>query len=396
MLLYGPPDFIIKAIWILLTILIFLTIYYLINIGNNYVNNKKQINITNKNIGFILLSLIIAYSLYKFFNRYTFLYDIFITVIASIIIAYAINPLINKLEKKNINRLEGVLIVYISIVAVFLILAFLVIPKSGRELKRLVNDLPKYFEELSSLFDGIYTKYYSTLGDLPPIFQGIETAVMDNIVNLEIFISNALKGFVAGAIGMASKVVSIILTPILTLYFLVDKDYFKEKIIKMIPDRYRKDVLKLSNSIDFSLSQFIKGRLIMSLYVGVATTIMLFILGIDFAIVIGFITGLFDIVPYIGPLMGFIPAVFFAFISKPIKAIWVSIFFIFIQWAENNILGPKIIGENMGMHPMVILLSIIVGGGIFGVFGMFISVPIVAISKIIFLYIRENKREELG
>lgn len=396
MLLYGPPDFIIKAIWILLTILIFLTIYYLINIGNNYVNKKKQINITNKNIGFILLSLIIAYSLYKFFNRYTFLYDIFITVIASIIIAYAINPLINKLEKKNINRLEGVLIVYISIVAVFLILAFLVIPKSGRELKRLVNDLPKYFEELSRLFDGIYTRYYSTLGDLPPIFQGIETAVMDNIVNLEIFISNALRGFVAGVIGMASKVVSIILTPILTLYFLVDKNYFKEKIIKMIPDRYRKDVLKLSNSIDFSISQFIKGRLIMSLYVGVATTIMLFILGIDFAIVIGFITGLFDIVPYIGPLMGFIPAVFFAFISKPIKAIWVSIFFIFIQWAENNILGPKIIGENMGMHPMVILLSIIVGGGIFGVFGMFISVPIVAISKIIFLYIRENKREELG
>lgn len=393
MLLYGPPDLFIKALWILLIILIFLIIYYLINIGNNYVENHKKISISNRNILLLFLVLIIVYGLFKFFNKYTFLYDIFITVVGSIIIAYAINPIINKLEKRNINRLEGVLIVYISILAVFLILAFLVIPKSGKELKRLVNDLPRYIEELSDLFDGLYTKYYSTLGDLPPIFQGIETAVMDNIINLESFISNTLRSFVGGIINMASKVVSIILTPILTLYFLVDKDYFKEKIIRAIPEKFRREVLELSNSIDISLSQFIKGRLIMSLYVGVATTIMLFILGIDFAIVIGFITGLFDIVPYIGPLMGFLPAVFFAFISKPLKALWVSIFFIFIQWAENNILGPKIIGENMGMHPMTILLSIIIGGGIFGVFGMFISVPIVAISKIIYLYFTENKRE---
>lgn len=392
MLLPGPPDFFIKAIWILMTLLLSLIIYYLINIGNNYVSDQKRINIKNRNILLVLVLLVFSYSLFKFFNKYTFLGDILVTVIASAVIAYALNPLINKLERKNINRLEGVLIVYISILAIFFILAFLVIPKSGREIRRLVNDLPKYFEQLSDLFDGIYTKYYSTLGGLPPIFQGIETVVMDNIVNLENFISGALQGFVGGVIGMASKVVSIVLTPILTLYFLVDKDYFKDKVTSLIPMKYRKDVLRISNSIDISLSQFIKGRLIMSLYVGVATTIVLFLLGIDFAIVIGFITGLFDIVPYIGPFMGFLPAVFFAFISKPIKAIWVSLLFVLIQWVENNILGPKVIGENMGMHPIIILLSIIVGGGIFGVFGMIISVPIVAIGKIIYTYIMEKKK----
>ncbi len=392
MQLPGPPDFFIKAIWVLMTLLLSLIIYYLVNIGNNYVSDQKQINIKNKNIILTLVFLVLSYIMYKFLNKYTFIGDILVTVIASAVIAYALNPLINKLEKKNINRLEGVLIVYISILGIFFILAFLVIPKSGRELKRLVNDLPKYFEQLSDLFDGIYTRYYSTLGDLPPIFQGIETVVMDNIVNLENFISGALQGFVGGVIGMASKVVSIVLTPILTLYFLVDKDYFKEKAAKLIPFKYREDVLRVSNSIDISLSQFIKGRLIMSLYVGVATTIMLFLLGIDFALVIGFITGLFDIVPYIGPFMGFLPAVFFAFIAKPIKALWVSLIFVLIQWVENNILGPKVIGENMGMHPIVILLSIIIGGGIFGVFGMIISVPLVAIGKIIYSYIKEIRK----
>lgn len=254
-------------------------------------------------------------------------------------------------------------------------------------------NLPDYFEQMSKMIDNIYTRYYSTLGGLPPMFQGIEAVVMENIVKLENIIADGMKNFVGGIINAASKVVSIVLTPILTLYFLVDKDYFKEKIEKLIPLKYRKDILYLASTIDFSLSKFIKGRLLMSLYVGIATSIMLFILGIEFPVVIGFITGLFDIVPYIGPFVGYLPAVFFAAVSKPIKAVWVSILFVIIQWVENNILAPKIIGENMGMHPMIILLSIIIGGGIFGVFGMIISVPFVAIVKIIFLFILEKRKD---
>ena len=128
----------------------------------------------------------------------------------------------------------------------------------------------------------------------------------------------------------------------------------------------------------------------MSLYVGVVTTIVLLFMGIEFAFVIGFITGVADIIPYIGPLLGFVPAVFFAYMSRPIKVVWVIIFFLFIQWAENNILAPKIIGENLGMHPLVILLSIVIGGGVFGVFGMILSVPIVAVFRILYKFFKEK------
>lgn len=391
MLLNGPPDFFIKALWILLTILLFLIIYYLVNIGNRFVTEKKAIEINNKQIISTLVVLIILYGLYRFFLAYPFLKDIVVTILVSMGIAYALNPIINSLEKRKINRLEGVLIVYLSILLIFLVLALLVIPKSGRELKKLATNLPSYFEQLTELIDGLYTRYYFTFGDLPPIFQGIEAVVMESIINLENVVGNALKGFVGGIINAASKVVSIILTPILTLYFLVDKEYFKDRLKRAMPEKYRHDILHLARLIDRSLSQFIKGRLIMSLYVGVMTTILLFILRVDFAIVIGFITGLFDIVPYIGPFIGFLPAVFFAAISKPIKSLWVAIFFVLIQWTENNILGPKIIGDNLGMHPMIILLAIIVGGGVFGVFGMIISVPMVAIFRIVVTYIMEKR-----
>lgn len=392
MILPGPPDFLLKAVWALLSILLLLIIYYLINIGNGFISAKNRIEISNRNLFRVLLFLIILYFLMKLFSKYSFLSDMVYTIIVSVIIAYALNPIINYLERKNINRLQGVLIVYLSIVAIIIVLAISVIPKSSQEIKRLVNNLPLYFEQLSRIMDNIYTKYNLVLGGLPPMFQGVEAVIMDNIIKLETAIGDSLKNFVGGILNVASKVVSIVLTPILTLYFLIDKDYFKKKLVNLIPEKYRNDTLYLASTIDTSLNQFIRGRLLMSLYIAVATTIMLFIMRIDFAVVIGVITGLFDIVPYIGPFLGYLPAVFFASISKPIKAVWVSIFFVFIQWVENNVLAPKIIGENMGMHPMLILLSIIIGGGIFGVFGMILSVPLVAIIRIIYMFFKEKRK----
>ena len=396
MIISKIPDFVLKAIFVLIMVLLTFVIYYLVNIGNNFVIERKRINLNNKKIIIAMLSVILLYFFTMLLRKYSFLSDIFVTIIASIIIAYALNPIIDKFERMNIKRYYGVFIVYLSIVALIIILAFTVIPNSGREIRRLVSNLPMYFEQLSDIIDNFYTRYYSTLGDLPPIFQGIESIIMDNIVKLENLISDSLTSFVGVIIAVASKIVSIILAPILVLYFLVDKEYFKGITKKLIPIKYRSDILYLASIIDTSLKQFIKGRLLMSLYAGVMTTIMLLILRIDFPFVIGFITGLADIIPYIGPFLGYVPAVFFAAISNgksiPIKALWVSVFWVLIQWTENNLVAPKIIGENMGMHPMIILLSIIIGGGVFGVFGMLLSVPIVAIFRIVVKYIIDRKK----
>jgi len=158
-----------------------------------------------------------------------------------------------------------------------------------------------------------------------------------------------------------------------------------------IPAKYKEDCRKLCFEIDDSLSKFVRGKIIMAAYVGIATSIVLLIMGIDFAIVIGFITGIADIIPYIGPFLGFLPAVFFAYLISPLKAIWIALFFVCIQWAENNILAPKVIGETTGIHPLIILISIIIGGGIFGVLGMILAVPVVAILIILFKFI-SNRR----
>lgn len=393
MIISKIPDFVLKSIFVLIMILLALVIYYLINIGNKHVSEGKKLVINNKKILIVIFSVILLYSFTMLLRRYQFISDIFTTIIASIIIAYALNPIIDLLERKNIKRSFGVFIVYLSIAALIIILAVKVIPNAGNALRTLIANLPSYVEQLSAFIDSLYTGYYSALGGLPPVFEGFEGAIMDYIVKLEDLISESLSSLVGGVILVASKIVSLVLTPILVLYFLVHKKYFKEIVKKLIPRKYRDDTLYLASVIDVSLKQFIKARLIMSLYVGVLTAIVLKIMGIDFAITIGIITGLADIVPYIGPFLGYIPAVFFAAISDPIKIIWISILWVFIQWTENNVLAPKVIGENMGIHPLIILLSIIIGGGIFGVFGMILAVPLVAIFKIVTLYIIDKNRQ---
>lgn len=393
MLIKSPPLFLIQVVWILSSILLLLIVYYLINIGNNYIPEKKRIRLNIKKVLPIIVVLLSLYIFRNILKGYPILSDTFFTVILSIILAYIFNPLVNKLENKGLKRMYAVLLIYLIIVGVLFIIAFLVIPRSSREIRRLVVNLPIYFQSISEFIDNMYRKYYSTLGDLPPMFQGLENVVVQNIAKIEDVIMSTLTAFVSGVIGAFSKIISVILTPILTLYFLVDKEFFIERAKKAIPRKYKKDVLLLANKIDKSLILFVRGRLIMALSVGLATTVALLIMGIDFALVIGFITGVADVIPYIGPFLGFVPAVLFAYASSPIKAVWVIIFFLLIQWLENNVLGPKILGETIGLHPLIVLLSIIIGGALFGVAGMIFSVPIVGIGRILFAFIKDKLKK---
>lgn len=393
MLINPPPDFFVKAVWALLTLLLLLIIYYLINIGNNFIPEKKRIRVSNSKLIPLIGVLLILYFISFIMKRYTLISDLFYTIILSAILAYILNPLVFYFEKKGMKRLYGVITVYLIILGLLFILAFLVVPNSSREIGKLINNLPDYIENMKTFVAGINEAYKSSMGNLPPIFSSIEKSIVENITRIESILGTGITRFVEGFIKSISRIISYILTPVLTFYFLVDKEFFKSKIKEAIPYKHKDEVLNLAGKIDESISLFLRGRLLMAAFVGVSTSIFLMIMGIDFAIVIGFITMIADIIPYIGPFLGFMPAVIFAFIASPIKALWVGLFFIIIQWVENNIVGPKILGDSTGMHPLTILLAIIVGGAVFGVMGMIISVPLISILKIFYFHFRDKLRE---
>lgn len=388
MIINTPPSLFINLVWILSTLLLAMVVYYLINIGNQYVPKNKAIKYNTKVILWVILSLFGIYFVMLLFRRYTLVADTFYTIILSIIVAYFLNPLVNFFERKGLKRIFATISVYLIIVAVISILTVSVLPRTGRELRRLGTNFPNYVANVSAWLSSIYSGYSHTIGEMPELLQTIEDVFSQNIQKIQSSLANGIERFVMSLIGLFTKIISWILLPIVTFYFLLDKDYFIKKFRNIIPAKHKEETFQLLREIDKAMSQFIRGRLLMAVLVGIATTIFLFIMGVEFAIVIGFITGIADIIPYIGPFIGFVPAVIFAFIASPIKALWVGVFFILIQWGENNIIGPKILGETTGMHPLTILLSIIVGGTIFGVMGMLLSVPFVNIAIILFHYFK--------
>ncbi len=386
----------VNILLLLLSVLTGVVIYYLVNIGNTYVKETRKIKIHKEKL-FTFLFLFFIFLLYRHLsNKYSIISDMLATMIISIILAYLLNPLITKLEDKKINRTRGIFIVYLFILALLFILSFLVLPKIGREFKKLFNNFPNYIDRASALTDELYRKYYKNFENFPDIFDKLEESLLGTIDTVQKIIVTGLAKFFNGIINTFSKVVNLVLIPILTFYFLRDKEYFKNLLISFIPKKHRSEIIDLAREMDESLGKFVRGRLLLALYVGVATTILLLIVRVDFAIVIGFITGIADIIPYIGPFLGFMPAVFFAFLDSPLKAFWVGLCFLAIQWVENNVLAPKIIGKSIGIHPLTILISLIIGGGMYGVVGMIFAVPFVAVSKILidFFYKKLKKRKK--
>lgn len=416
----NAARFMIYALVILSILLIFLAIYYLINIGNRYIEGKKRINIDLRLITKIFLGILIFYLINIIFNKFPILGYTLSSVIIAIIFAYIIDPVVNYLERKGVKRKFGVIIVYISALLIFGILIVSVIPKTISEISNLLASLPSMVDTLLKEFNNFLANVFAKFNielpenfinvyketnpkatgnvETPQIVSDILDSIKSTINSLIVKIQESLMGSLSNVLsklyGFLTSAFRLVLIIIFSFYFSVDKERFLLKVKKAIPNKYRDDISYLTSNIDTALQQFIRGRMLLAIFVGALTMAYLLVLRVDFAIIIGLITCLADIIPYIGPFLGCAPAVLFAFMDSPMKALWVLILFVIVQWIENNILAPKLIGDSTGLNPLVILISIIIGGGIFGVWGMVISVPLTSIIFILvdFIKIKYNDR----
>lgn len=398
------PKFLSNTVLVLLATLIFLLIYYLINIGNKYIERNKRINIDILLLIKTLAGFICLFIVLMIFNKYKILKDTFFSIFIAMILAFIINPLVTKLEEKGIKRGYGVIIVYFAFLLIITVLIATVIPKTVQELTKLVAQAPATLDILSVKAEEI-SKSIAKMFE-GKMFTGFNTSDMNLVETFgdkfleilkksqDLMISN-LKNIATGISTVIYSFVKLFIVMIFSYYFVVDKDKIKTKVVELIPEKYKRDVLFVSVRINEALLGFVKGRLLMAVFVGILTMIALLIVGVDFAVIIGLITCVADIVPYIGPFLGFVPAILFALIESPMKAIWVGIIFLAIQWAENNIIAPKLLGDKVGLNPLVILLSIIIGGGMFGVLGMILGVPVVSIMMILidFFKLKYNEKK---
>lgn len=362
-------------------IILALGIYYLVNIGNKHLDEGERL-IFSKTviIKFIITVLAVLFFIYIYKN-FLMVRTITLSILVAAMLAYFLNPMVKSVRKRlKISDTLAILTVFLIVILIFLILGFTVFPKTISDIKNLIIKFPEYYKQTLESINDFFNQY--------ELFKGINLdneLIIDNISKIyKKQTANAGNLLVNSAKNVMSFVFSLVLTPIFAFYFLKDKDKIKEKFKAMIPEARKERLIRLFSNIHNDMTKYIIGKIKMAIIVGFATFIMLLALGVEFSFVIGIITCVADIVPYVGPLMGLIPAFVFAFIDSPIKALWIFVLYILIQWVENNIVGPKILSKETGFHPIVVLFLLILGAALFGFLGMILSVPIALVIKTVY------------
>lgn len=378
-------DFFIKMIPILLSIFIIVSIYFMIIFSNRKLENKRKMNIKKKTFMIGFISIVFMIIITKIFVNGEFIRRVTFTLFISLIVAYTLNPVVSFFEKKKLNRNLSIVVVFLLIIGMFSSLFIVLGPKISKEISTLSRNLPSYIERIYSFSIDKYNLVSDKL-DTPTFNKLMEsnlTKIKDNLLN---GIFNIARMF-SRAINRLS---TMVLIPVFTFYFLKDKDIFKKKIIEFTPKKARKDVIDIGNKVDSVIGRYIKGQLLVCTFVGVGTTIVLSIIGINFSIIIGIFAGITNIIPYLGPFVGGGLAVIFAALDDPSKIIWVILGIIVVQQLESSFVSPNVVGNSVGLHPIVVMISVLLAGSYFGILGMILAVPTVSTFRILYNFFEEK------
>ncbi len=350
-------------------------IYYLIHIGNNFLYRDRRIHIGKKQVFYFLLFFFVVLILIGLYTIQGFLLQLVAPFLAAFAIAYILNPAVTLMDRKGIKRPYGILLIYGGIIAVFVILSIGFFPRITGEVRRLMEVLPQYVENVYDSFQAFYERNFHRIGFLPDNLENIGEMFDLNMERFQEMFAGAFGSITRTFQGFFTRLINVILTPIIAFYFLKDRERFKHGIMMLVPPRARQQVLMIGYDMNTALGGFVRGQLLVALFVGTLTTVALLILRVEFAVLVGMIAGVFNIIPYLGPFIGIIPAVFFALLDGPAKALWVIGVFTAIQQIESGIVTPRVVGKRVGFHPVFVMLSLMIGGRMFGILGMLIAVP---------------------
>ncbi len=314
--------------------------------------------------------------------------------VAAALLAYIGDPLADRLQRFKLPRTLAVVAVFLLTFTVLVLLVVLVGPLIRTQVSALLAALPGLLEQVEQVW-------------LPSISGWLNIETGDD-VGIGAFLANYSE--MAGTWGakvlvsvsksggaVAAAVLSLFLVPILTFYLLRDWDTIMTHLGALIPSRQRETVIKLAHDTDEVLGAFLRGQLLVMLALSVIYSVGLGLVGLKFAIAIGVVSGLVSFVPYLGFVFGIgLAALTVAMEPNPFwSMIGVIATFTIAQLLEGSILTPKLVGDRIGLHPVLIIFAIAAGGQLFGFFGILLALPAAAVLSVVVRfaydrYLKEN------
>jgi len=327
--------------------------------------------------------IIIVLILFLYRNKEEFK-SILVPFFAGAVIAYLLNPAVTFLERRGFRRVAAAVTVYILILAAFAGIASYLIPSAYREMIRLTEILPFYTFKIKDYLDTLYIRFSKSLT------PEIKEAVRNNIDVIQAYITKKITGAASALIKIFESMINWVIAFIISFYLVKDKDYFTNIFKYMVPLRKRQEVFKLGSQINTALTRFIRGQLMVALFVGILATLGFLMIDLNFALLMGLVTGIANVIPYFGPIIGGVPVAILGLLDSPAKALWAVLVVFVVQQIESGIITPKIVGDSVGIHPVFIILSLFIAAKFFGIAGMLFAVPVAAIIKILACYVFEK------
>ncbi len=344
--------------------------------------SKRPINI-NISTMTILKAILIILALY-------FLYlvkDILVILFVSLILASALDPWVDWMQKRKIPRGLGIVLIYFILLIIIGSTLYLIIPPIVSQVKELSENFPHYLEKIISGFSAL--KEYTNQ-------QGILNSLKDNLGIFSANLERAASGIFSTVSGIFGNIFSFFLVLVITFYMVVEENAMKKIVWSIAPSEYQPYIMQLVNRMQGKIGLWLRGQLILSLIIFILTFLGLTILGVNYALVLALIAGLTEFIPYLGPILASIPAIFLAFTQSPMLALFVLILYYIIQLVENNIIVPKLMQKVVGLNPIISIMVLLVGFKVAGIVGAILAIPVATAANVFLKDLFEGRKVEKG
>ncbi len=332
----------------------------------------------------LFISGILLLVLFLYYIRYLFIYIAF-----AVLLAYLLSAPVDWLTKRRIPKIGAILLVFLVFFVFIGLLLFFTIPIITEEGKQFVADVPVYFKAFEDGVNRFFQKYYPDYRFvLSDTITGWISGVQSDIPRLVRTTFQTIRGF-------ATFILGIILVPLMVYYFLKDSAKMKETFKRLFPRVYDERIDSGLTRVNLMLGNYVRGRLVLAVFVGSLVSIGLTTVGIKYPLLLGILAGVAEFIPVVGPFIAYIPAALLALSVSPVALLVVTILYLLINGAETYILVPYVMGETMDLHPLTVIIAMMIGAYLAGILGLLIALPCVAAIKVIFeIFIL--RREEFG
>ena len=325
-----------------------------------------------------LILLGIAFLIFVF----PYIKDVLILVIIAWLLSVLLSPLVNFLEHKDLKRSLAILIVMILIIAIVGFSFSLIIPGIIRAVESLTSSLQSgAIPEFSVKVEAFFEKNFNN--------AELARNVTEKINEIGVKLLGSLGTFFK---SVGSFLSSMVIIPFITFFLIKDGRRFNRAFISKVPNKYFELSLNILHKVGNQTGKYIQGQAIDALIVGMLSVLGLFIINlvfhnpIPYFIFIGMLAGIANLIPYIGPIVGAVPALVLALFSNPqnlgMVLLWIVIVFVIVQAVDNSLISPMVVSKSVNMHPLTVVVVVIIGGNIAGLIGMLFAVPFTGIIKV--------------